>query len=84
MRSRSQHDTESTFVPVKRAYSIALAASRKRLASSRALEIDPTFTQAKWREHSFYSDPAIVEREVADLASPIALQTALHHRADPP
>ena len=29
---------------------------------------DPKFTQAKWREGWFYSDPSIVEAEVADLA----------------
>ena len=29
---------------------------------------DPKFTQAKWREGCFYSDPSIVEAEVADLA----------------
>ena len=29
---------------------------------------DPKFTQAKWREGYFYSDPSIVEAEVADLA----------------
>jgi adenylate cyclase len=29
---------------------------------------DPKFTQAKWREGFFYSDPSIVEAEVADLA----------------
>ena len=29
---------------------------------------DPKFTQAKWREGYFYSDPSIVEGEVADLA----------------
>ena len=28
---------------------------------------DPKFTQAKWREGYFYSDPSIVEGEVADL-----------------
>jgi TolB-like protein/Tfp pilus assembly protein PilF len=33
-----------------------------------ALKIDPTFTQARWRVGYFYSDPSIVEREVADLA----------------
>jgi hypothetical protein len=35
----------------------------------KGLAFDPDFTQAKWRELFFYSDPAIVEREVADLAS---------------
>ena len=30
---------------------------------------DPKFTQAKWREGYFYSDPSIVEAEVADLAN---------------
>jgi TolB-like protein len=29
---------------------------------------DPKFTQAKWREGWIYSDPSIVEAEVADLA----------------
>jgi adenylate cyclase len=29
---------------------------------------DPKFTQAKWRQGYFYSDPSIVEAEVADLA----------------
>ena len=29
---------------------------------------DPKFTQAKWREGYLYSDPSIVEAEVADLA----------------
>ena len=29
---------------------------------------DPKFTQAKWREGYFYSDPSIVEGEVADLS----------------
>ncbi|HZZ24992.1 MAG TPA: tetratricopeptide repeat protein [Roseiarcus sp.] len=29
---------------------------------------DPSFTQAKWRQGYFYSDPSIVEAEVADLA----------------
>ena len=28
---------------------------------------DPKFTQAKWREGYFYSDPSILEAEVADL-----------------
>ena len=30
---------------------------------------DPKFTQAKWRQGYFYSDPSIVEAEVADLAN---------------
>jgi tetratricopeptide (TPR) repeat protein len=29
---------------------------------------DPKFTQAKWRQGFFYSDPSLVEAEVADLA----------------
>lgn len=33
-----------------------------------ALEINPAFTLKTWREVYFYSDPSIVEREVADLA----------------
>ena len=39
-----------------------------RAEVKRALVIDPEFTQAKWREGYFYSDPSIVEREIADLA----------------
>jgi adenylate cyclase len=31
------------------------------------LKNDPKFTQVKWREGYFYSDPSIVEGEVADL-----------------
>jgi adenylate cyclase len=34
----------------------------------RALMLDPTFTQAKWREGYFYSDPSVVEGQIADLA----------------
>ena len=29
---------------------------------------DPKYTQSKWRQTTFYSDPSIVEAEVADLA----------------
>ena len=29
---------------------------------------DPTFTQAKWRQASFYSEPSIIDGEVVDLA----------------
>jgi adenylate cyclase len=29
---------------------------------------DPKFTGAKWRQAFFYSDPSIMDREVADLA----------------
>ena len=36
---------------------------------ARALVVDPTFTQAKWREGYFYSDPSIVEGQVDNLAS---------------
>ena len=39
-----------------------------RAAYKRALTIDPSFTQAKWREGYFYSDPSVVEGQVADLA----------------
>jgi hypothetical protein len=39
------------------------------LQLKRALTIDPKITQAKWRELVFYSDPNILEREIADLAS---------------
>ena len=30
---------------------------------------DPKFTQEKWRQASFYSDPSLVEAEVADLGA---------------
>jgi hypothetical protein len=29
---------------------------------------DPKFTQAKWHQGYFYSDPSIVDGEVGDLA----------------
>jgi hypothetical protein len=32
------------------------------------LTLDPTFTQAKWLEGYFYSDPSVVEGQIADLA----------------
>ena len=35
---------------------------------AQALQLDPTFTQAKWRLLTFYSDMSIVDREVAALA----------------
>jgi tetratricopeptide (TPR) repeat protein len=38
-----------------------------KTAVRRALEINPAFTQAKWREGYFYSDPSILERQLADL-----------------
>jgi TolB-like protein/class 3 adenylate cyclase/tetratricopeptide (TPR) repeat protein len=34
----------------------------------RAMTIDPTFTQAKWREGYFYSDQSVVDSQIADLA----------------
>jgi TolB-like protein/class 3 adenylate cyclase/tetratricopeptide (TPR) repeat protein len=38
-----------------------------KAAVKEALKLDPQFTQAKWREGYFYSDPSILERQVADL-----------------
>lgn len=35
---------------------------------TQALKLDPTFTQAKWRGITFYSDMSIVDREVSALA----------------
>lgn len=35
---------------------------------AQALKLDPSFTQAKWRDIVFYSDMSIVDREVAALA----------------
>jgi hypothetical protein len=37
-------------------------------AYKKALAGDPSFTQVKWREGYFYSDPKVVEGQVADLA----------------
>ena len=36
-------------------------------AVKKALELDPRFTQAKWRDGYFYNDPSILERQLADL-----------------
>ncbi|MFD1983872.1 adenylate/guanylate cyclase domain-containing protein [Mesorhizobium newzealandense] len=65
------HDTESTFGPVMRAIVLNRLGRTEAAAAElgKALQIDPKFTQAKWRELSFYSDPTIVEHEIADLAS---------------
>jgi adenylate cyclase len=65
------HDTDSNFGSLMRAIILNRLGRIKEAADQlkRALEIDPQFTQAKWREVVFYSDPAIVEREIADLAS---------------
>ena len=35
---------------------------------AQALKLDPAFTQAKWRNITFYSDMSIIDREVAALA----------------
>jgi Tetratricopeptide repeat. len=39
-----------------------------RAEYKRALTLDPTFTQAKWRKGYFYSHPSVVEGQIADLA----------------
>jgi adenylate cyclase len=39
-----------------------------RAAVVKALEAEPSFTQAIWREGGFYSDPAILDAEIAALA----------------
>ena len=33
-----------------------------------ALKMDPTFTLAKWRDVMFYSDPSLIEQEIAHLS----------------
>ena len=38
-----------------------------KTAVKKALELDPQFTQAIWRQGYFYSDPNILERQVSDL-----------------
>jgi tetratricopeptide (TPR) repeat protein len=40
-----------------------------RAAVREALELNPQFTQAKWREGYFYSDPNILERQLTDLGN---------------
>jgi tetratricopeptide (TPR) repeat protein len=40
-----------------------------RVEVKRALAIDPQFSQKKLREKYFYSDPTILERQVADLGA---------------
>jgi TolB-like protein/class 3 adenylate cyclase len=37
-------------------------------ALAKGLEVNPTITRAKWREFNIYSDPSILDNEVADLA----------------
>jgi adenylate cyclase len=44
-------------------------AEEARAEVKKALEIDPKFSQTKLRAKYFYSDPAILERQVADLAA---------------
>jgi tetratricopeptide (TPR) repeat protein len=39
-----------------------------KAAVQKALTLDPLLTQASWRGGSFYSDPGLVDKEVADLA----------------
>lgn len=39
-----------------------------RAVYKKALAANPSFTQAIWREGYFYSDPSVVEGQVADLA----------------
>ncbi len=40
-----------------------------RAEVAKALKMDAAFTQINWREVTFYSDPSLVDREVADLAT---------------
>src|SRR5262245_3909453 len=39
-----------------------------KTAVAEALKLEPDFTQAKWREGYFYSDPSVLERQIADAA----------------
>jgi adenylate cyclase len=39
-----------------------------KIMLAQALKLDPSFTQAKWRDIVFYGDMSIVDREVAALA----------------
>jgi hypothetical protein len=49
-----------------RLYSFALTMPVKLMLEKN----DPRFTRSKWRQGYFYSDPSIVDGEVADLAKP--------------
>ena len=40
-----------------------------RAAVKKLLELDPRFTQARVRDNYSYADPAIYERQVADLGA---------------
>jgi len=40
-----------------------------RAEVARVVQGDPVFSQARWRESSFYSDPAVLDAEVAALAA---------------
>ena len=39
-----------------------------RAEVKKGLAVDSSYTQAKWREINIYSDPSILDNEVADLA----------------
>jgi TolB-like protein/class 3 adenylate cyclase len=55
---------------VKAIVFVRLGRSEEARAEVRkALDMEPSSTQAKWREANFYSDPSILERELDDLAS---------------
>lgn len=68
---REDHDTNTNQGSLMRAILLNRLHRVEEAAAEfkRAIQIDPKFTQAKWRELFFYSDPAILEREIADLAS---------------
>ena len=38
-----------------------------KAAVQKALTLEPSLTQASWRGGSFYSDPSLVDKEIADL-----------------
>lgn len=68
--ARSPKDTV-VFIPTFRAIVLNRLGRTGEAAAElkKARDIDPAFTQAKWRTLNFYSDPGILDREISDLAS---------------
>ncbi len=68
---KEDHRRGSFFTPAMKAIVLNRLGRTEDAAAElkNALAIKPKFTQANWRELFFYSDPTIVEGEIADLAS---------------
>jgi len=68
---KKDHRRGSFFTPAMKAIVLNRLGRTEDAAAElkNALAAKPKFTQAEWRELFFYSDPTIVEREIADLDS---------------